>query len=83
MEKDPISNCKYSLLQGEEEMANEMANEMVNEIINEQKNINNNANKPNANKPNANKYPEVQDNDSLCSFNFLNVFLGWRFFPSF
>ena len=71
MEKNPFSECKYSLLEGEEQM--------VNEIMDEQQKID-----KKSQEQKTDKYPEIQDeNDSLCSFNFLNVFLGCRFFPSF
>ena len=71
MDRNPFSECKYTLLKNEDQM--------VNEIMDEQQKIDNKLKKEK-----SDKYPEIQDEDNgFCSFNFLNIFSGWRFFPSF
>ena len=71
MERNPFSECKYTLLKNEDEM--------VNEIMDEQQKIDNKLKKET-----SDKYPEIQDEDSdFCFFNFLNIFSGCSFFPSF
>lgn len=71
MEKNPFSECKYTLLKNEDEM--------VNEIMDEQQKIDNKVKKEK-----SDKYPEIQDEDNgFCSFNFLNIFSRCSFFPSF
>ena len=81
MERNPFSECKYSLLQGEEELVNEIMDEQKKiDKKTEQQKVEEQKTKPQK----TDKYPEIQDeNDSFCSFSFLNAFFGWRFFPSF